>query len=127
VRVTWAASLAWAVSTFAASAGFCAPSVSPGDPKVIRLKGQVVTPHGPITGEVLVRGREIACVAASCPADGATVIVTDGTIYPGLIDAHNHAAFNLFDEDDWNPGAIFKNHNAWPRSDVRYKEVMAAK
>jgi cytosine/adenosine deaminase-related metal-dependent hydrolase len=119
--------VAFAVASLAAAAAMAAPSVTPGDPKVIRLKGTVVRPSGPIPGEVLVRGREIACVGPSCPADGATVIETEGIIYPGLIDAHNHTAFDLFDEHDWNPGPIYQNHNAWPRKDARYKEVISAK
>jgi 5-methylthioadenosine/S-adenosylhomocysteine deaminase len=89
-----------------------------------------VRPSGPITGEVLVNGKTIACVSSSCASEpaaaGATVIDTKAIIFPGLLDAHNHAAFNLFDESDWAPGPHFKNHNSWT-SEPRYKQVMAAK
>jgi 5-methylthioadenosine/S-adenosylhomocysteine deaminase len=102
------------------------PSVTPGDQRIL-VKGMVMRPAGPIAGEVLVEGDEIKCADAHCPAAGATVIDTRGIIFPGLLDAHNHAAFGMFDEADWNPGPIFKNHNSWPRTDKRYAEVLRAK
>lgn len=88
----------------------------------------MVRPSGPILGEVLVVGNTIKCAAISCSgAAGATIIDTQGIIFPGLIDAHNHAAFSMFDEADWNPGPIYRNHNQWPRNDRRYPQIMAAK
>ena len=105
-----------------------APSFTPGASDRLLLKGHVVRPSGPIAGEVLVVGNTIKCAAVSCSgAAGATIIDTQGIIFPGLIDAHNHAAFNMFDEADWNPGPIYRNHNQWPRNDRRYPQVMAAK
>lgn len=104
------------------------PSVTPGASNRLLLKGHVVRPSGPIAGEVLVVGNTIRCAAVSCSeAAGATIIDTQGIIFPGLIDAHNHAAFNMFDEADWNPGPIYRNHNQWPRNDKRYPQIMAAK
>jgi cytosine/adenosine deaminase-related metal-dependent hydrolase len=110
------------------AAGFAQSSVTLGDPNRILLKGIVVRPSGSISGEVLISGENIVCAAASCPATGAaTVIETDGIIFPGLIDAHNHAAFNMFDEADWTPARVYRNHNQWPATDPGYKRVMAAK
>jgi 5-methylthioadenosine/S-adenosylhomocysteine deaminase len=110
-----------------AAAAVAQPSVTPGDPARVLLKGLVVRPGGPISGEVLVSGEWISCAAESCPAPGATVIDTKGIIYPGLMDAHNHAAFSMFDEADWIPAKAYKNHNQWPATDPGYKKVMAAK
>ena len=108
------------------------PVVTPGAADKILLKGTVVAPSGPIAGEVLVEGNSITCVAASCSAQpgasGATVIDTNGIIVPGLIDAHNHGLFNIFDEDDWTPTQKFQNHNQWnSTSQPRYGEVVDAK
>jgi 5-methylthioadenosine/S-adenosylhomocysteine deaminase len=112
---------------FAATTGLAQPSVTPGDSTRILLKGVVVRPSGPIDGEVLVTGNAISCAAATCAAVGATIIDTKGIILPGLIDAHNHAAFSMFDESDWVPAKTYKNHNQWPATDPGYKRVMAAK
>ncbi len=92
------------------------------------LKGTVLTPAGPITGQVLIDGNTIACVDTSCEAmaSGATVIDTNGIISPGLIDTHNHILFDVFDETDWSPMQTYTNHNQWP-NDPKYKEMVNAK
>jgi 5-methylthioadenosine/S-adenosylhomocysteine deaminase len=96
----------------------------------ILLIGTVVGPAGPFEGEVLVEGNLITCVAASCAgqpgASGATVISTNGIILPGLIDAHNHGLFNIFDETDWTPLQLYGNHNQWT-NEFRYGEMVDAK
>jgi len=82
-----------------------------------RILGTIVTPTGPIKGEVLVEGTMITCVAASCAgepgATGATVIDTKGIVFPGLIDAHNHTLYNVFDESDWKGDKLFTDANQW--------------
>ncbi len=108
------------------------PSITPGAPDRYLLQGAVIAPAGPIMGEVLVEGNMITCVAASCSGEtgaaGATIIQTNGMIMPGLIDSHNHGLFNIFNEDDWNPGKFFKNHTQWnPTSEPRYGAVVDAK
>ena len=70
------------------------------------LLGRVVTPTAVLPkGEVLVVSDRIACVAESCfgtpGRDGATVVRTAGTIYPGLVDAHNHTQYNYL--PPWRP------------------------
>ncbi len=94
------------------------------------LRGVVLAPSGAMVGEVLVEGTTITCVASSCSSDswamGATVIETNGVISPGLIDAHNHGLFNIFDQTDWAPSRIYGNHNQWS-SESRYSEVVDAK
>jgi 5-methylthioadenosine/S-adenosylhomocysteine deaminase len=93
----------------------------------VLLKGTVVTPDQVFAGEVLVTGDTITCAAASCPApDGAAIVDTKGLIFPGLIDAHNHILFDIFDEDDWAPTQSYKNHNQWT-ADARYKAMVDAK
>lgn len=96
----------------------------------ILLTGTVVAPSGPFEGQVLVEGNTITCVDVSCAgmpgATGATIINTNGIIIPGLIDAHNHGLFNIFDESDWNPTQFYLDHNDWT-SDFRYQQMVDAK
>lgn len=107
-------------------------TITPGAADRFLLQGVVLAPSGPMTGEVLVEGNLITCVASSCSSEagaaGATVIQSNGVILPGLIDAHNHGLFNLFDEDDWNPTKLFQNHTQWnSTSEPRYGAVVDAK
>ena len=111
--------------------GGAEPSIlTPGAADRLLLRGTLLAPAGPMAGELLVEQDRITCVAASCSeqpgAAGATVITTTGVIMPGLIDAHNHGLFNIFDEQDWTPPRIYNNHNDWT-SDTRYKQVVDAK
>lgn len=106
------------------------PVLTPGAKDRVLFRGTMLTPSGPMAGELLVEGNTITCVATSCSgqtgATGATIIQTSGVIAPGLIDAHNHGLFNIFDEGDWNPGRFYKNHNEWT-TDTRYGQVVDAK
>jgi 5-methylthioadenosine/S-adenosylhomocysteine deaminase len=90
----------------------------------------VVTPDVAFQGEVLVVGDTIACAAASCSAATgaatASVVDTQGIIFPGLIDTHNHILFDIFDEDDWAPTQSYSNHNQWTSS-PRYGAMVDAK
>jgi cytosine/adenosine deaminase-related metal-dependent hydrolase len=119
--------------------GTCGPAPSSASASISRrgsagflLTGTIVTPDKVIEGEVLVVGDEIKCAATSCAADPAaataTVIETNGIVYPGLIDTHNHIQFDIFDETDWAPEATdnFTNHNQWPAR-ARYKALVDAK
>lgn len=106
------------------------PSIVPGATDRFLLRGVMLTPGGPLRGELLVEGANITCVADSCSslpaASGATVITTSGVIMPGMLDGHNHGLFNIFDEADWSPGKFYGSHNDWT-SDVRYQQVLDAK
>lgn len=106
------------------------PTITPGANNRFLLKGVVLVPAGPIQGEVLVENNMLTCVAASCSAQagatGATVIETNGVISPGLIDAHNHGLFNIFDETDWTPQQLYTNHNQWTQ-EARYGDTVDAK
>jgi cytosine/adenosine deaminase-related metal-dependent hydrolase len=94
------------------------PAVTAGAADRFVLRGRVVTPATVLApGEVLVVGNRIACVARSC-ADrpgytGATVIDTAGIVYPGLVDGHNHVAYDWLPE--WTPPRMYSNRYQWQR------------
>ena len=98
---------------------------SQGDPDTILLQGLVLLESGPIEGEVLIVGDSIACAASDCSgapdASGATVIETNGIISAGLIDAHNHLAYNFLPEWVPGPGKSFTNRYQWA-DDPDYEE-----
>ncbi len=108
----------------------CDPQAIPGDGLHVLLRGTVVGPAGPYAGEVLTEGDTILCAAASCAsvpgASTAAVVDTQGIIFPGLIDAHNHILFDIFDESDWSPPKVYLNHDQWP-NDARYGAMVDAK
>jgi hypothetical protein len=113
--------------------GACGPSDASivqqgvGASPAVLLKGTVVTPDQVFAGEVLLTGDTITCVAPTCAAPaGASIVDTKGIIFPGLIDAHNHILFDIFDEDDWAPTQSYTNHNQWT-SDLRYKAMVDCK
>ncbi len=90
------------------------------------LQGVVVLPTGAFQGEVLVEGDTITCVGTSCGVIDAAVVQTHGLILPGLIDAHNHILFDIFDETHWSPVKAYANHNQWT-NEARYKALVDAK
>jgi 5-methylthioadenosine/S-adenosylhomocysteine deaminase len=104
--------------------------VKKGDADKLLLKGMVVTPDTAFAGEVLVVGDTISCVGLTCSAAAgaatASVIDTQGIIFPGMIDTHNHILFDIFNEDDWAPTQSYTNHNQWGAS-PRYKALVDAK
>jgi 5-methylthioadenosine/S-adenosylhomocysteine deaminase len=79
------------------------------------LRGIVIAPEGPISGEVLIVGDTITCVAANCAGEAmaatVTVIETNGVISAGLIDAHNHATYDFL--GPWAPPDLFDNRYTW--------------
>lgn len=96
-------------------------SVSAGDPARTLLRGTVVTMDNGVVhqgGEVYVDGSRIRCVgpAGACAGDaaGATIIDTGGLILPGLVDAHNHVAYDWMPE--WVSGRLWDDSPQWRRS-----------
>jgi cytosine/adenosine deaminase-related metal-dependent hydrolase len=90
------------------------------------LRGVVLRPEGVLDpGEVLVVGTTIRCVAADCSgeqgADEATIIDTRGTISAGLVDSHNHVAYDFLPEWVPNPPRTFSNRYDW-LDDPSYEE-----
>jgi cytosine/adenosine deaminase-related metal-dependent hydrolase len=119
--------------------GTCATLPPPStDPVLVRLgaadrlllAGTVVTPAEAFEGEVLIEGDTITCAGTTCDGQpgalDATIVDTNGIIFPGLIDTHNHILFDIFDETDWSPSKIYTNHNQWP-NEARYKAMVNAK
>jgi len=98
------------------------------------LKGRIVTmaSEGAVfDGGILVEDGTIASVwsGANIPTEheGISVVETDGTIYPGLIDAHNHIHYNtvpLWDIGDnvynnryqWKNNPGYKPEVTWPKT-----------
>jgi 5-methylthioadenosine/S-adenosylhomocysteine deaminase len=94
------------------------------------LRGRVVTMAAP--GEVVedaqvvvARGRIRAVVrkGEALPAEfaGSQVVETDGTIYPGLIDLHNHFVYNVLPL--WPILQTWKNRVDWPKKNPYKSEV----
>jgi len=83
------------------------------DPTKFVLKGTIVNPDQVLNGEVIIEGDTITCVAATCTAPpGATEItVTNGYVFPGFIDAHNHVAYNFLPK--WNPPKVYLRRAQW--------------
>lgn len=89
------------------------------------LRGRVASMAGPPQADaaVYISGDRIVDVrAADAPApDGfasARLIETGGTIYPGLMDLHNHLAYNVLPL--WQPPRRFDNRSQWlSRRDYR--------
>jgi hypothetical protein len=79
--------------------------------QLLALNGTVVTSAGPLDhATVLIAGTKIQAVGRqlSLPA-GTRIVETDGVIYPGLIDLHNHVTWNALAR--WSAG---------PKSGARY-------
>ncbi len=91
-----------------------------------------MTPDVSFEGAVLVEGKLITCVEAgtACSsrpgAAGATVIDTHGVIAPGLIDAHNHILYDIFDDSDWVPAQTYVDHSQWTK-EARYQAMVDVK
>ena len=93
----------------------------------IILRGTVLTPTGILDpGEVVISANIIACVAADCSstagADTATIIDTHGIISPGLIDAHNHLAYDFLGE--WVAPVVYGSRYDWS-NDPSYEAFIA--
>lgn len=94
----------------------------------VLLRGTVLAPQGAIEGEVLVVGDTIACVASDCSSSpgfgAATIVETRGVISPGLVDGHNHLAYDFL--PDWAPVpfTFYANRYQWA-NDPSYEAFVA--
>ncbi|RME53794.1 MAG: hypothetical protein D6795_04975 [Deltaproteobacteria bacterium] len=91
------------------------------------LSGTIVTPDTVIYGgEILFGAEGILCVGNDCSTHShyaeATKIDTDGFIFPGLIDAHNHVGYNFLEFCDL--GRTYDNRYQW-QNDPTYDECVA--
>jgi hypothetical protein len=77
------------------------------------LRGTVVAPDGVIEdGAVRMSGQKIEWAGPwEAQPQGTRVVETQGTIYPGLIDLHNHLTWNVFPR--WSAGRLFPNRYEW--------------
>ena len=91
------------------------------------LAGRIVTMDASSTihpaGFVCIKGKsisEVAPDAASIPAEFATTkpVETSGTIYPGLIELHNHLPYNMI--PIWDVPQRYTNRNIWRSDFARY-------
>jgi len=80
------------------------------------LSGLIVTPDEVVDGSVVVIGDTITCVGTACaePAGANKVRISNAFIVPGLIDAHNHVAYNVFPK--WVPPKLYSNRYQWQGS-----------
>jgi cytosine/adenosine deaminase-related metal-dependent hydrolase len=94
----------------------------PEHPTKYALEGRVVTMDSSFTvfeqGTVYVDGNRIASIVPTgeIPPPGfqdAPVIGTRGTIYPGLIDLHNHLSYDALTL--WQVPELFTNRDQWGR------------
>lgn len=112
--------------------GPSSPIVFSGAIDRILLSGLVVTPDTVFDGEVLVEGSTITCVGgggvcgALPAAAGATLVLTNGVIAPGMIDTHHHVLFDVFDDSDWMPAKAYGHHDEWP-NEPKYQAMLAVK
>jgi 5-methylthioadenosine/S-adenosylhomocysteine deaminase len=100
----------------------------PGGVSSYVLEGRVVTMNGTSDvldpGRLYVRGPRIEAVArAGDPApDGygdAPLVRTGGTIYPGLIELHNHLPYNVLPM--WQAPRRYSNRSQWGSANVSYR------
>ncbi len=83
------------------------------------LGGTVLAPWGPMQGYVLVKDEAIVGLVSSRDAVpcGATVVDTGGVISPGLVDLHNHVAYDFM--GPWAPPHLYSNRYQW-QNDASY-------
>ncbi|HKB98971.1 MAG TPA: hypothetical protein VKD23_09315 [Terriglobales bacterium] len=104
--------------------------IDPNPTEKIAFKGRVVTMDGNFTllasGAVYVdNGRIIAVQDAAAPMpagfSASDVIDTKGTIYPGLIELHNHLAYNALRL--WKVPKLYANRGQWTNH-PEYKQLV---
>ena len=87
--------------------------VGPANAQDLVLSGVIVTPDKVLDkGWVVIKGGRIFSIVESAPdrASGPT-IDTNGIIFPGFVDLHDHPMYNIFKR--WTPKAKFKNRYEW--------------
>jgi 5-methylthioadenosine/S-adenosylhomocysteine deaminase len=109
---------------------FLGSPVDPLDGPTFALGGRVVTmdAHDAVVtdGVVYVRAGSIVAVQKASvdpPAgfDGVKVLETKGTIYPGLIDLHDHLSYNALQL--WDVPKLYTNRDQWAQGDTYRKLV----
>lgn len=87
------------------------------------LSGTVVTPDRVISkGWVVVKGGHILAILEKAPDDArGPKVETNGIIFPGFVDLHDHPMYNIFKR--WSPKLKFKNRYEWRNLVDYYKAV----
>ena len=100
-------------------------------PRRIVLRGRVVTMNASADviadGMVCIQDDRIARVGVwqsplPAPFTHAPVVDTGGSIYPGLIELHNHPAYNVIPM--WSVPQHFENRSIW-RANDNYKRLVS--
>jgi cytosine/adenosine deaminase-related metal-dependent hydrolase len=106
------------------------PSIDPDDPRYA-LEGRIVTMNG--TFQVITRGRVYvdgsritAVLRASAPPpagmESVPIVRSAGTIFPGLIELHNHLSYNALPA--WTLAERFQNRGVWG-SRPEYRQLVS--
>ncbi|NCA81692.1 MAG: hypothetical protein EOM72_02965 [Opitutae bacterium] len=85
------------------------------------LRGLVMTPEGPRTNWCVQVEDDLIVAVTNVQPPGVTVLDTGGIIWPGLIDAHNHPAYNSFPTLMFN-NFPFGHRDQWGEDDSEYDD-----
>ena len=87
------------------------------------LSGVVVTPDKVLArGWVVIKDGHILLISESAPDQAAgPAIETNGIIFPGFVDLHDHPMYNIFKR--WTPKTKFKNRYEW-RDSAEYNALV---
>ena len=85
------------------------------------LRGLVMTPDGPRTNWTVHVRDDIILAVTNVAIPGITNVNTGGIIWPGLIDAHNHPAYNSFPTLMFN-NFPFGHRDEWGEDDAEYDD-----
>src|ERR1700756_5088050 len=113
-------------------AGSATPPIDPASSPKWALHGRIVTMDAKSTvvkdGVVWIADAAIAAItqagdAAPAGFDGVAVLDTGGTVFPGLIELHNHIAYNVLPL--WHVPQRYTNRDTWGNSDQYHQLVTA--
>ncbi len=83
------------------------------------LRGLVMTPNGPRTNWTVHVRDDLIVTVTNAAIAGITNVATGGIIFPGLIDVHNHPAYNSFSTLMFN-NFPFGHRDEWGEFDSEY-------
>ena len=113
----------WALVACGANAATPSEDPRPANTRIV-LRGTILAPDGPMKhGYVGIENGRIVSVSEKQPdLPGAIGVNTEGIILPGLVDLHNHVAWNALPR--WHPGRLFTNRDQWI-ADAEYHRLVA--
>lgn len=85
------------------------------------LRGLVVTPAGPRTNWTVHVRDDVILAVTNAAIPGVTNVDTGGIIFPGLLDVHNHPAYNSFPTLMFN-NFPFGHRDEWGEDDAEYDD-----